>query len=393
MNIEKIRKDFPILNVSKAPIYFDNACTTFKPKQVIRKIDEYYNEYPSCGGRSNHRLSAKVDEEVLKARRAIANFFNAKSESEIIFTRNTTEGLNLIANAFKFKSGDVVLGSDKEHNSNLLPWLLARSRGIKREIFKFNDIEDFKRKVKNAKLVSIVHTSNVDGTSNNVQEMTKIAHEHDVPVLIDAAQSAPHKEINVKKLGVDFLACSGHKMLGPSGIGVLYGKKEMLEQLNHFMVGGDTVNNTWNDAYDIKEIPERFEAGLQNYAGMTGFGEAVNYLKKIGLQDIEKHEQELNKKMTEGLSSLGIKMLGPQDYRLRSGIASFNVGSMSPHDVSLMLNAKNIMVRSGMFCVHSWFNANNIKIGSARASFYLYNTKEEVEQMLEQMKLIVKLSK
>jgi cysteine desulfurase/selenocysteine lyase len=391
MNIDKIRKDFPLLNEKKAQVYFDNACTTLRPVQVIGKMNEYYEQYPACGGRSHHKFGERVTEEVLKARIEAAKFFNAKKESEIIFTRNTTEGINLIANALGLRKGDKVLCSDKEHNSNLIPWLIAKERGVVHEIFRFGDVEDFKRKIKGTRLVSIAHTSNVDGTTQNVGEMIKIAHENGALVLLDAAQSAPHKEVDVRKLDVDFLVCSGHKMLGPSGIGLLYGKYEQLEKLSQFMTGGETVANSNYDSFEKEKIPERFEAGLQNYAGIIGFAEALRYIKKVGLNEIEKHEQELNRQLTEGLVNLGVDVIGPKDSNLRSGIVAFNVGKLNPHEVALMLDSHGIAVRSGMHCVHSWFNANKLK-GSVRVSFYLYNTKEEVDYFLEKMKDIVKLS-
>lgn len=390
MNIDKIRSDFPVLNQKKA-VYFDNACMALKPKQIIDKMNEYYEQYPACGGRSHHKLGEKVTEEVLRARIEAAKFFNARRESEIIFTRNATEGINLIANALGLKKGDKVLCSDKEHNSNLIPWIIARQeKGIVHEIFKFGDIDDFKKKIKGAKLVSIVHTSNVDGTTQDVGLMTKIAHDNGALVLVDAAQSAPHKMIDVRKLDIDFLVCSGHKMLGPSGIGLLYGKNELLEKLNQFMTGGETVVNSNYDSFEKEKVPERFEAGLQNYSGIIGFAEALRYLNRIGLEEIEKHEQELNKQLTEGLINLGIEIIGPKDYKLRSGIVSFNVGKMSSHEVALMLDSHGIAVRSGMHCVHSWFNANKLK-GSVRVSFYLYNTKEEVEFLLSKLKDIAKI--
>ena len=355
-------------------------------------MKEYYELYPSCGGRSHHKIGERVTEEVLKARITAARFFNAKSENEIIFTRNTTEGINLIANSLKWKMGDKVLCSDKEHNSNLVPWLIAKQRGIKHEIFRFGDIEDFTKKVKGTKLVSIVYTSNVDGTSNPVREMIKIAHENNALVLLDAAQSAAHKEIDVRKLDCDFLVCSAHKMLGPSGMGILYGKFDLLKELNQFIVGGETVSNTTYNSFVPEKIPERFEGGLQNYGGIVGFAEALRYLKRVGLSDIENHEQKLNLKLTQGLLNLGVDILGPKDAKLRGGITGFNVGKTNPHDVSLMLDSYNIATRSGMHCAHSWFNAKGMN-GSSRASFYLYNNEDEVDFMLEKMKDIVKIVK
>lgn len=390
MNVDKIRNDFPLLNGKKAPVYFDNACTTLRPISVLDKMKEYYELYPGCGGRSHHKMGERVTEEVLKARIAVAKFFNAKSEDEIIFTRNTTEGINLVANSLGLKPGDKVLCSDKEHNSNLVPWLLAKSRGIKHEVFKFGSLSDFEKKIKGVKLVSIVQTSNVDGTSQDVAAMIKIAHANGALVMVDAAQSAPHKEIDVRKMDCDFLACSGHKMLGPSGMGILYGKRELLDKLNQFMVGGETVTNTNYTSFVPEKIPERFEAGLQNYGGIVGLAEALNYLKRVGLKNIEAHEQKLNERLTAGLLKLGVKIIGPEDAKLRGGVCSFLVGKMNPHDVSLMLDSYGISTRSGMHCAHSWFNSQGIG-GSSRVSLYLYNTEDEVDFFLEKMKDIVKL--
>jgi len=390
MNTEKIRKDFPVLNQKKRVIYFDNACMSLRPVQVISKINEYYNEYPACGGRSYHKLGKKVTEEVNLARKEIKKFFNAKSEKEIIFTKNTTESINMIANSFEGK----ILTTDKEHNSNLAPWL---SKKFKHEIVlskkdnTFN-IEDFKKKIKGTKLVSMVYTSNLDGTTIPAKEIIKIAHENKALVLLDAAQAAPHKEIDVKDLDVDFLACSGHKMLGPSGIGMLYGKEHLLKQLKPFIVGGDTVRNTTYNSVEFEDIPDKFEAGLQHYSGIIGFAEACRYLKKIGLNNINKHEIELNKFITNELLSY-VELIGPEDAEQRAGIFSFNIKGIDPHHVAVALDSSsNIMIRSGQHCVHSWFNAHKMD-GSARASLYLYNTKEEAELFVAEIKKFAKYLK
>lgn len=401
MNPEKIRQDFPILQKKidgKYPIYFDNACQTLRPKQVVDKIVEYYTEYPACGGRSIHKWGDRVTQEFQKSREKIAKFINAKNSKEIIFTKNTTEGLNLIAHSFNFNKGDVVLLSDREHNSNLIPWqVLSETKRIVYKVvppksdYTF-DLERFKLMVKGVKLVSMVYTSNIDGYTLPVKEIIKISHDNGALVMLDGAQAVPHKEIDVKKLDVDFLAFSGHKMLGPSGTGVLYGKYRLLEGLNPFVVGGDTVRNTTYSSHEFLEPPEKFEAGLQDYAGIIGLGEAVSYLERIGLKEIEKHEMELNKLATEGVLGInGSHIVGVQNPELRSGIISFNLDGIHPHDICMMLDdTENIMIRSGAHCVHSWFNACNIQ-GSARASFYLYNTKEEVQVFVEALKKIRKI--
>ncbi|MFH1630762.1 MAG: aminotransferase class V-fold PLP-dependent enzyme [Candidatus Aenigmatarchaeota archaeon] len=396
----KIREDFPILQKQingKPIVYADNACMTLKPRQIVEKMNEYYNEYTACVGRSNHKLGKKATEEYNKARKKIAEFIRCK-DNEVIFTRNTTEGINLIAHSFGLKSGDVVVNTDKEHNSNLVPWQLLEKNGIKRIIIPSKDdntfdIERFKSMIiKDVKLVSIVHTSNLDGVTNPIKEIIKIAHDQGARVLIDGAQSIPHKEIDVRKLDIDFLAFSGHKMCGPTGTGILYGKHDLLEKLEPFMVGGDTVDHTTYTEHKFLKPPEKFEAGLQNYAGMIGLGEACNYIRKIGIHHIEKHEIELNKIITDGISQIpGLKILGPQNPSLRGGVISMIVEKMHPHDISLMLdNTQNIFIRSGQHCVHSWFRSRKIE-GSARASLYFYNTKEEAELFVETMKKIVKI--
>jgi len=396
LNVSKIRQDFPILNTpKKSLIYFDSACMSLKPKLVIDKMNEYYNEYPACAGRSHHHLSKRATEEYEKTREIVKKFINAKSENEIIFTRNTTEGFNLIANALNY---DVVITSDKEHNSNLVPWIVKKQeKGIVHEIvstkntFDFTNFTALLQKHKGKKiLVSIVYTSNMDGTTNPVKEIIKLAHEYGAIVMLDGAQYIPHNPIDVKKLDVDLLAFSGHKMLGPTGTGILYGKSEILEKLKTYNVGGDTVDDTFYDRAVFTKIPEKFEAGLQDYAGFIGLGAATTYLSRY-IDACEEHQIALNKIMTDGLKDQ-IDILGPIDPKLRSGILSFNAkNKMDHHEVAMMLDSyANIAIRSGRHCVHSWFNANNID-GSARASVYLYNTVEEAKMFVEKTKEVLRM--
>ena len=378
-----VRQDFPILN---KVVYLDSACMALKPRQVVSKINEYYNEYTACAGRSAHSLSNKVDEEIYKTREIIAKFFNAKKEN-VVFTRNTTESINIIANNFRNKK---ILITDKEHNSNLLPWQRNSSLRIlnSKEDNTFN-IEGFKNNVKGTDLVAINHISNLDGVINPIKEVIKIAHENNALVLIDAAQSAGHTEMNFKKLDIDFLACSGHKMLGPTGTGILIGKEELLEKLEPLNIGGGTVIDSNYNNYKFEDIPIRFEAGLQDYAGIIGLGEAVNYLKKIGFDSIESNELKLNKILTQELLNK-VELIGPEDYKLRPSIFSFNLKGFLPNDIALILNSsKKICIRSGAHCVHSWFNKNKLK-GSARASLYLYNNEEDVRTFIEEIKKIIK---
>jgi cysteine desulfurase/selenocysteine lyase len=400
LNVNKIREDFPLFNRKingKPIIYFDNACMSLKPRQVIEKINEYYENYPACVGRSVHTLSKEAEEGYEGTRRTAQKFFNARKVEEISFSKNTTESINPVEHNLNLSSGDMVLTTDKEHNSNLLPWIrLAKTKGIKLQIVKSSpdntfDLEEFKEKVKGAKFVAMVHTSNIDGTTIPAKEVIKISHDNNALVLLDAAQSAPHKPIDVKKLDVDFLACSGHKMLGPTGTGILYGKKDLLEKFEQFIIGGETVKNSTYEDYTPENIPQRFEAGLQNYAGIIGLGAALQYLKKLGLENINKHENELNQYISENLNQENkISLIGPQDPKLRSGIFSFTIQGLTHHSIAQMLSkSNNIMMRSGAHCVHSWFNAHNSP-GSARASLYLYNTKEEADVFISAIKELIK---
>jgi len=402
MNIEKIRKDFPSLQQKingKPIIYFDNACVTLRPRQVVEAMNEYYLKYPSCAGRTIHKFGKMVTEKCQEARKTVAKFIGANTE-EIVFTKNTTEGINLVAHSFGLKKGDIVLTTDREHNSNLLPWqILSRNIGIRHEIVFSEedmtfDLETFEKIInRRIKLVSMFYTSNLDGYTIPAKEIVEIAHDHGVLVMLDGAQSVPHKPIDAKKLDVDFLAFSGHKMLGPSGIGVLYGKYHLLEKLNPFLVGGDTVQTSTYTSHTLMNPPEKFEAGLQNYPSAIGLASAVRYVEKIGRKNIERYETKLNKFMSDYLiNQEGVKIIGPLSPELRSGIISFNIKGINSHDVAKILDERaNIMIRSGQHCVHSWFKAHRID-GSARVSVYLYNTKEEAQVFIENLEALLSWS-
>jgi cysteine desulfurase/selenocysteine lyase len=400
MDAKKLREDFPILQSGKF-VYFDNACMSLKPRPVIQKMLEYYEQYTACAGRSNHRFSRLADENYHEARKSLQKFVNAKKPEEIVFTRNTTEGLNLVANSLSLQRGDAILTSDREHNSNLIPWQLLKERkGIEHRIVKSKedytfDMEAFKSAMsKQVKLVSAVWTSNIDGYTLPVKEIIKTAHDFGALVMLDGAQAVPHGKTDVRKLDADFLAFSGHKMLGPTGTGVLYGKYDMLEKMQTFMVGGETVSSTTYDSHVFLKPPEKFEAGLQDYAGMIGLGEAARYLERIGVEGIDNHERGLNKAISQVLSEIpNLQRVGVQDPELNGGIIAFNIRGMKYHDISLMLDRSHgIMIRSGQHCCHSWFNGHGIE-GSARASLYLYNTQEEAEIFAEAVKKIAKLGK
>ncbi|MFH1232638.1 MAG: aminotransferase class V-fold PLP-dependent enzyme [Patescibacteria group bacterium] len=401
IDIKKIKNDFPLLNKqinSKPIIYFDSACMSLKPRQVIEAMNEYYYEYPACAGRSSHRLGELVTNKVKEVRQIVAKFINANSEKEIVFVRNTTEAINLLANSLNFKENDIILTTDKEHNSNLIPWqALVNKKGIKHLIVKSRDdgtfdFESYRKLVKGVTLVSMVHTSNLDGMTIPAKEIIKIAHENGSLVFLDAAQSAPHKKIDVKDLDVDFLAFSCHKMLGPTGTGIFYAKYGLLEKLDSFLVGGDTVEYSTYESHKMLEAPEKFEAGLQDYAGIIGVGEAIKYLETIGFDTIREQELKLNSFITEELNKLSkIKIIGSADPALRSGIISFYIKETDMHQIALMLDEmSNIMIRSGQHCVHSWFNDKKIK-NSARVSLYFYNTMEEAEKFISCINKIIKI--
>jgi cysteine desulfurase/selenocysteine lyase len=400
MNVDKVRDDFPILKRQfngKPIVYFDNACTTFKPKQVIDAVVGYYTEYTGCVGRSVHKLSKKSEEKFEESREKVAKFINAKHD-EIIWTKNTTEAMNIVSKGFNFKKGDKVLITNLEHSSGLLPWQIQAEKELINLDFvlcnkdgEFN-AEDFKKKIdKKTKVVSLIFTSNVTGTTAPIKEIVKIAHDNDAVVLADGAQTVPHSEINVKKLDLDFLAFSGHKMCGPTGIGCLYGKKELLEKLSPFIVGGETITDADMKSHVFDKLPHRLEGGIQHYAGAIGLGAAVDYLKKIGMSDIEKYERELAKDLIEGLMNIpNVSLIGPKDWKRKNALAAFTVKGIGPHDVAMFLDHENICVRSGMHCAYPFHKFINEPKGSARASLYFYNTKEEIKLFLDKLNYIVK---
>lgn len=402
MNINEIRNDFPLLreNAAKQPIiYFDNACQSLRPQSVINAIVEYYEKYPVCANRSTHKLGEIVTRKIGEARQTVANFVGAKRKEEIIFTRNTTEGINLVAHSLRLKNGDVVVTTDKEHNSNLIPWqILAEEKGITHKIIpsKENnafDLEKFKEMMTGqVKLVSMVYTSNLDGVTLPAKEIIQTAHEYGAKVLLDAAQTTPHQKINVAELDADFLAFSGHKILGPSGTGVLYGKYRILEEMAPFLTGGETVKNSTYATRELLPPPEKFEAGLQDYAGIIGMAEAIKYLENIGFKFIAEKEYEINKFITDEMEKMpAFKIIGPKDPALRGGIISFYSEKIDSHQISLMLDeTNNIMIRSGQHCVHSWFNGHGIK-NSARVSLSFYNTLDEAEIFIGALSKVNKL--
>jgi cysteine desulfurase / selenocysteine lyase len=402
MDINKIRQDFPFFSTTynkKPQVYLDTACQSLRPQSVVEAISQYYQIEPACGGRSNHHLSAAVSHRVDQVRETASKFFHAARKEEIIFTRNTTEGINLVAGSLGLKRGDMVVISDKEHNSNLIPWqMLVKREGIQLKIVpslpdNTFDMDAFEKILSGGvKLVSIGMTSNLDGVTVPASAIARAAHKNGALVMFDAAQAAPHRQIDVKALDIDFLALSGHKMLGPSGTGLLYGKLPLLEKLSPFLVGGDTVASSTYDSCEFLPPPEKFEAGLQDYGGIYGLGAAFEYIKKVGFDFIQKQETLLNEFISHEISTLtGLKILGPADPKLRGGIVNFTIDGIDSHRIALMLDQMaGVMVRSGQHCVHSWFNSRQIR-GSVRASTYFYNTLEEAQIFTENLLKIRKV--
>jgi len=400
MNIERIREDFPFLKQrinGKTITYFDNACTTLKPKHVIDAVVEYYTDYTGCAGRSVHKISKKTEEKFEESRNKVAKFINAKSD-EIIWTRNATEAINLVAKSFDFKKGDKVITTNLEHSSGLIPWQVLSEKGIIDLDFVLCskdgefDLEKFKEKIdKKTRLISVIFSSNVTGTTLPIKEIVKIAHDNSALVLADGAQAVPHLPVDVRKLGLDFLVFSGHKMCGPTGIGCLYGKEEVLEKLTPFIVGGETITDAELRSHVFDKLPHRLEGGIQHYAGVIGLGAAVDYLRKIGMNDIEKYERELSRYLTEGLMNIPhLSLIGPKDWKRRNALAAFVIKGINPHDIAMILDNDNICIRSGMHCAYPIHKFLNEPKGSARASLYFYNTKKEINFFLEKLNHIVK---
>lgn len=397
----KIRNDFPVLNRKinrQGIVYLDSACMALKPAVVINAMNEYYEKFSACGGRSVHTLAEQVSNAFSEARADFAHFIGASHSEECIWTRNATESINMVARSLHIPHGSKIVTSSLEHHSGSLPFVeRAKRDNLEVEVVTPNnngifDIEDWKNAIDSTtRIVSIVHSSNVTGTIAPVEEIVEIAHDCGALVLSDDAQYAPHHPLDVRKSDVDFSAISVHKMCGPTGMGVLYGKYEHLEEMDMFLHGGDTVQDVRFEHGEIKpeylSPPEKFEAGLQNYAGAIGAGAAANYLRSIGMEQIERHEKGLLDTLLSELSSMEhVRIVGPQFTQKRTGLVTFSIDTVaSAHDVATYLSSeRNVFIRSGTHCANPFHYQIGIppERGTNRASVYLYNNKDDVNSLL-----------
>ena len=394
IDVEKIRKDFPILDqiVNDEPlVYLDNAATTQKPKAVLEAVNRYYQEDNANVHRGVHTLAERATAFYEAARETVRRFINASSIKEVLFTRGTTTGLNWIGRFAEeiLEEGDEVLISIMEHHSNILPWQEACRKAGAKLVYVYLkdgglDLEDFRKKLTDrTKFVSIAHASNVLGVINPVQEIAQLAHEKGAIVVVDGAQSVPHMKIDVQKLDADFFVFSGHKMAGPTGIGVLYGKEQYLNQMSPVEFGGEMIDFVYEQSATWKELPWKFEAGTPNMAGAIGLAAAIDYLEAIGMDAIERHEQDLIAYVFPKLQAIeGLKIYGSQDLAKRSGVISFNLGDLHPHDLATALDYEGVAVRAGHHCAQPLIQYLEVP-ATARASFYLYNTKEDCDKLVE----------
>ena len=392
----KVREDFPIFQRKihgKPLIYLDNAATTQRPRPVIEALERFYTRMNANVHRAVHTLSHEASVAYEEAHKKVARFINARSWREIIFTRNATEALNLVMygwGLWELEEGDEIVLTIMEHHSNLVPWMLLRERrGV---VLKFVDVDEqgrlkldeFKRLLSpRTKLVGVIHASNVLGTINPLPEIVEAAHRVGARVVVDAAQSAPHLPLDVRALDCDFLAASGHKMLGPTGTGFLYGKRELLERMEPFLRGGDMISSVTLEGATWNELPWKFEAGTPSIADGIALGVAVDYLMDLGLENVYAHERRLLEYALERLLKLeGVVVYGPHDPEDRLGVISFNVEGVHPHDLASVLDEEGIAVRSGHHCAQPLMRRLGMD-NTARASFYIYNTEDEVDRLIE----------
>ncbi len=396
----KIRDQFPILNKkinNNQLVYFDNAATTQKPIQVIESINKYYSEYNANIHRGIHTLAEKATQEYEKTRKTVSKFINSRSEKEVIFTRGTTEGINLIASSFVknfIKKGDEIIISEMEHHSNIVPWqMICEENGIiLKTINVFEngeiDLDNFKELISNkTKFLSIVHTSNTLGTINPIKEMIEICKQNNINTMIDGAQASAHSKIDVQDLNCDFFVLSAHKMYGPTGVGIVYGREEILEKMPPYMGGGEMIKDVNFKKTTYNELPYKFEAGTPNIGDVIGFNEALSFINNIGLDNISLYEKELKNYASNSFNKIeGINIIGNSKNKI--GIFSFTMNKIHYYDLGLLLDSKGIAIRTGHHCTQPLMEKFNLE-GTARVSLAIYNTKNEIDYFVEKIKQLI----
>ena len=406
LNVTKIRTDFPILKrkiAGKPLVYLDNAATSQKPKAVIAAIDRYYQEYNANVHRGIHRLSEEATIAFEQSREKFARFIGAKTSKEIIFVRNATEALNLVALTWaraNLRSGDRILLTEMEHHSNIVPWqMLAKEKGLRIDYVEILDDgtlnwENFEQLMKERpKVLSLAHVSNALGTINPVRQMAREAHKIGATVIVDAAQSVPHMPVNVADLECDFLAASGHKMLAPTGIGMLYGRQDLLEHTEPLMGGGEMIKEVHLQEARWNDLPWKFEAGTPNIEGVIGLGAAVDYLTKLGMQNVREHEKDITRYAIERLASVkSLALYGTREIEKRGAVISFNLGDIHAHDLATILDTQGIAIRSGQHCAEPLMDRLKVP-ATSRASFYIYNTRREADILVRALEKAGKMFK
>ena len=401
-DVNRIREDFPILKTyvhGKPLVYLDNAATTQKPDFVIDRINKYYSTMNSNIHRGVHALSGVATEAFETARINVKHFINALGKNEIIFTRGTTESINLVASSYGrtyIKEGDEIIISHMEHHSNIVPWqMLCKEKNAKLKVIPINDngeliYEEFEKLVnERTKFISVVYVSNSLGTVNDVKRIIDYAHKFKIPVLIDGAQAVNHIKVDVQELDCDFLAFSGHKIYGPTGIGILYGKVDLLEAMPPYMGGGDMISKVTFEETTYNELPHKFEAGTPDIAGVIGLGAAIDYVKNIGIENIRNHETELLNYAAEQVAGIpGLRIIG--NAKDKTSVLSFVLENIHPHDIGTFLDFEGVAIRTGHHCTQPLMQRFKIP-ATSRASFGMYNTKEEIEVLVKGLKKIIEV--
>ena len=399
-NLVKIRDQFPILNKkinNHQLVYFDNAATTQKPRKVIDAINEYYSEYNANIHRGIHTLAEKATNEYEKTRKSVSQFINSKSEKEIIFTRGTTEGINLIASSFVknfLKKEDEIIISEMEHHSNIVPWqMICEENGIVLKTINVLengeiDLDNFKELINDkTKFLSIVHTSNTLGTVNPIKQLIEICKKNNITTMVDGAQASAHSKINVQDLNCDFFVLSAHKMYGPTGVGIVYGKEEILEKMPPYMGGGEMIKEVNFQKTTYNELPYKFEAGTPNIGDVIGFNKALSFINDIGFDNISSYEKKLKDYASNSLNKIdGLKILGNSKNKI--GIFSFTLKKVHYYDLGLLLDSKGIAIRTGHHCTQPLMDKFNLE-GTARVSLAIYNSKEEIDYFVEKIKKLI----